>query len=852
MDYLNALYEKLVKISMINIFGENSPNIKNVSLSESEVYKLLSYSSMLALSTEDDDVIKSYEIISRAVEVYGDSYSRVLASSDFILSRIGNFPGRELLRKRFLNGDSPKLNFSLALERIARETENIIDGDIPLTDFQFNLFTLLNKKNVLSFSAPTSAGKSFVLSLDIVRRIKKHNKECVVYIVPTRALISEVSAKLRQSFYDEGMKDVAIRTVPSAIEVNNIRNGLIYVLTQERLSSLISDGYGKEFFINSLVVDEAHEIQKGKRGIILQNAIETVIDLYPNVSLLFSSPLIKNPEYFIELFKVNGSSSFFIENVSPVSQNVILASPIKNKIKQANISCLYNGGRMDLGSVNLDFSFRGGAKDTHPKFAKFISKGEDAIIIFSDGPANAENVAIELASLCDDFELTDSLHEFVEFIKSEIHENYSLAYCLSYGVGYHYGDMPAIIRTGIEQLFKSGDIKYIVCTSTLLQGVNLPAKHIIVENPYSGREPMRRSDFLNLSGRAGRLLKEFHGNVWCISPDKWDVKSFEGNKLQEITSAMSNVMYDGGEIILNLIDNIHLEGKDKELAEVAYAKLYHEIKDNDISAPYSLGYDLSGDPAEILEYNFEHIRKMTVTVPTDILRVHKTVRPEHLQYLYDFLISLEDVRELKLFSPMRAGGKACIDRAIEIIRDIFDWRITERQAKFVSMLAYQWMTGVTMARIIAYHVNRDKGVVKPDNVDEDKDGFITFQKRVTRVVRRVLKALETHVRYELVRYLSIYRDVLVYVLKVRGYEEDADKIEDIAAYLEFGSCDATVLNIMSLGMSRTTAIILSKKIKFGAGLSADQCLEIIKKHKLSALGLPMLCHNEVYELVRVS
>jgi replicative superfamily II helicase len=57
--------------------------------------------------------------------------------------------------------------------------------------------------------------------------------------------------------------------------------------------------------------------------------------------------------------------------------------------------------------------------------------------------------------------------------------------------------MPSIIRNGIEFFFKRGDIRFIVCTSTL-QGVNLPAKHLILENPHSGDEPMSRADFLNL------------------------------------------------------------------------------------------------------------------------------------------------------------------------------------------------------------------------------------------------------------------------------------------------------------------------------------------------------------------
>ena len=850
MNFFDELYYQLLKISIASLFKNSSFYFSLSELSEKEIYKLLSYSSILALSEDEDDIIKAYEIISRLLEIYGERYSGVLESSDLVLSRVGNFPGRELLRKRFFDGKKPELNLHLSLERIARETENFIDNGMYLTDFQYKLFSSLKINKVLSFSAPTSAGKSFVLSLDIVRKVREYSKECIVYIVPTRALITEVSSKIRQSFYDEKIYTVSIRTIPTVIDTDDIKNGLVYVLTQERLSSLLADAYGKNFTINSLIIDEAHEIQKGKRGIILQNTIETVIEFYPNVTLLFSSPLIKNPNYFIELFSIYKSSGYFIENISPVSQNIILASPVEGDTKKTDISFIHNNEKIYLGNIALPFCFRGSAKKIHPHFAKFISQDEESTIVFSARPSSAESVAIELANLCTDFLVTKELHNFIEFVKLEVHKYYSLVYCLTYGVGYHYGDMPSIIRSGIEQLFKSGDIKYIVCTSTLLQGVNLPAKHIIVDNPYSGDEPMRRADFLNLAGRAGRLLKEFHGNVWCIFPEKWDSKSFEGEKLQQITSAMSNVMFDGGEIILNLIDRIDQNDKEKELAEVAYAKLYHEIKGNNFEEPELLGYGLSGEPAEVLEYNFENIMKMKITVPEEILKIHKTVRPDHLQYLYDTLSSIEDIQELKLYSPKRKGGKGHIDKAIELIRDVFEWNISERFSKFISMLAYQWMKGVSMSSIIKYHV--ELNVSQPNNLTTDPESFIDFQKKVTRVVRRIFKYLEKHVRYELVRYIAIYRDMLIYVLKEKGYNDEADKIENVAAYLEFGSCDPTVLNIMSLGISRTSALLLHKKINFESCSSAEECLDLLRKINIDKLSLPNLCYNEISDVIRTS
>ncbi|MBF4344393.1 ATP-dependent DNA helicase, partial [Vibrio anguillarum] len=138
-------------------------------------------------------------------------------------------------------------------------------------------------------------------------------------------------------------------------------------------------------------------------------------------------------------------------------------------------------------------------------------------------------------------------------------------------------------RTGVEDLFRNGDVKVVCRTSTLLQGVNLPAKHIIIENPKSGDNGMTRADFLNLAGRAGRLLNEFHGNVWCIRPEEWESPCYTGDKLQTITSSISNILIDGGTELQKAINpdisDDSWDEKRQDEADVAIGKLYNDYLD---------------------------------------------------------------------------------------------------------------------------------------------------------------------------------------------------------------------------------------------------------------------------------
>lgn len=840
---IDELYSKLVKVSVNNIFGI----INDLSITLGDIYQLLSYSSILSLSERESDIKKAYDIVSRILEVNNSYNENVISACDLILSRIGNFPGRGLLRDKYNKGELPALNLSLSLERIGRETENTYN-DITLTNFQCRLLKSLTNNNYLSVSAPTSAGKSFVLSLAVIDKIKAYEKECVVYVVPTRALISEVSNKFRHECKQAGLSKVIIRTAPEIIETNSIEQGLIYVLTQERLVSLLSGSYGNSHFhIDTLLIDEAHEIQKGKRGIVLQNAIELALEKHPYMQVMFSSPLISNPEYFFSIFRWRKDGKAFIETISPVTQNVLLINQVRNNTKAINVKLNADGNPIDLGVYELDFVFRDNRKVQKAKLAEFISRSGGAVIVFEDTPSNAEGVAINIAEHFGELTLENDFKEFISSIEEEMHEQYTLITCLRSGVAFHYGNMPSIIRNGIEYFFKRGDIKFIVCTSTLLQGVNLPAKHLILENPHSGDEPMSRADFLNLAGRAGRLKYEFQGNVWCVRSNMWDNKSFEGENLQTISSAMSKVMEDGGSIISNAIDNVFLPTDDKELADVAFARFYQEVQRDGFQLSYF--YELEGTESnEMLEYNYDKVRRMKINIPEELLKLNSGTRPDYIQRLYDFFNHQDNLDDYILHSPYQKGGKARMDRAIEVIIDIFSWSISPQYAKLISVMAHQWMTSHSLKSMINYKIRNSHDLSELINRGGTVD---KIRKKTSSLIRDVLNTLENQVRYNLVRYLKIYRETLIYVLVAKGQKDKADKVENISAYLEFGSCNPTELSLMSLGLSRSTALFLKNKFKFPRESSPEDLIDFLLTKNMNSKNTPEFRLRELKDVLGV-
>ena len=74
--------------------------------------------------------------------------------------------------------------------------------------------------------------------------------------------------------------------------------------------------------------------------------------------------------------------------------------------------------------------------------------------------------------------------------------------------------MPYFLKDLVKSLFENKKINRLCCTSTLLEGVNLPAKNIILYKPKKSNDiPMDEFTIKNLAGRAGRLRHDYYGNV---------------------------------------------------------------------------------------------------------------------------------------------------------------------------------------------------------------------------------------------------------------------------------------------------------------------------------------------------
>ncbi|MDG6881099.1 ski2-like helicase [Phocoenobacter uteri] len=828
MNKLNEkeLIDNLVKYDLQRYLidlGFIVDNSSLIILTENDIKNLCNISSVFALSEKEEEQEIAYEIITKLFLNFVEEYPNLYSIAYAILSRLGNFPNRELLKSCIKDTISRNNNFLFELEINSREIENkisLIEGnDLLLTDFQKQFFDVLTDTNFFSVSAPTSAGKSFIFTLAIIQRLLKNNKEIIVLVVPTRALIKELSGKIIEKLKEfELIDNVDVRTIPIIENNDEINKGRVYILTQERLVTLLEQD---SLNIDTCFVDEAQEVQSN-RGVVLQNAIEILLSKYKNVKLFFASPLIKNPNYFSQLFNLNFHEEFFIEKVSPVGQNIIFISEVKNKPQKAHIKLLNKDSKQyDLGGVDLNFKFRN--VDKLIELAKQITKDGELSLIYCNGANEAEKKALSLSRELENIE-DKEINDLISFIKEDIHHEYSIIKCLKKGVAYHYGNMPSFVRSEIEQLASQNKLKYIFCTSTLLQGVNLPAKNIVLYKPKKGHNnPMRRADFLNLIGRAGRLKYEFQGNIWCIDPDSWSEKSFEGEKLQLVEGFFEKTILNETEQLIGIV---------------------HQEDSNDYTHVFGKFYsDFILGNKNIEKYrdkdSFDKIKKLLVEsqklefdidLPDKLIKKHCTIHPLKLQKMYDELMKIQDLND---FIPKNIGQKNInlnLKNIFQLIDNIFLSK-NNKQYQFYSYIASSWIHNVSIKEMILNYKQQ-------------------YKKEINSSIREILKTIERYIRYTYVINTNAYIDILKIVISEKLPDYDPESIPNLPLYLESGTSDKTILSLISLGLSRLTSIKLKSSKKF---ICKDptpiNCFNVLKQLNIDMLDIPEICKKEIRRLV---
>lgn len=815
-------YEAVYILSVIDSIGlDEFKNKIDELLEKIDWNNILGIASVLSYSGESDHIEAALRIAQTCIIPSSKCEEIQKSAATIILSNLTNERTITLAKeKKFLEEDFARhypnvFRLQTAGNKIANSVI-VREKEIELNKFQKEVFSKYFENTAISISAPTSVGKSYILYLTVIQSLIT-KKQTIVYLVPTRALISQVESDLRGLIKEYEIPDTNITSIP--LEEIEESNSNILVFTQERLHWYLV--YNNKVEISCLIVDEAHKIEDGNRGILLQNKIEEIVESYKEIKLIFSSPFTSNPEIFFRITPSIEVKSSINSQFVTVNQNLIYMSQVRGDKKSWKIRVDLNKESYELDKIKLKRSATS-KTEILALIVDKLSSRNPSNIIYANSPDQAEKIANYLLEIIEYESISEGIQNLIELIKSSVHKKYSLVDVLKKRIAFHYGNMPFHIKQIIEKLFKDGEIKYLVCTSTLLEGVNLPAKSIFIMNPQRGKgKPLEMNDFWNLAGRAGRWGKEFSGNIFCISPEGWEKPPESKKEQRQIVPALEKIEKDTKTFIDYLSEN---ESKSQSLkkSELGPAFSYY----------YSKFLQTKLDPESKfygeIKNKFNALKKQ-IEIPADILRKNPGISPIAQQQLFDSLKKhINDIEDYIPISPDRPEASAVYLKIFNLLSETITDSNPELNRYRVNLLI-KWMEGKPLSRLISdserYYKNKKSS------------------KKLNAIIRETMRDVENVIRFAFARDANCFIDLLKFKLEGTIKADLIAKIPPLNLWIELGLYQKTQISFVSIGLSRNSAIELAQKTQ-NISMTKVECINWLKEN-LEELKLSPLIIDEI-------
>lgn len=371
---------------------------------------------------------------------------------------------------------------------------------------------------------PTSAGKTLLAKFAIVQAKAFNEAGTVAYIVPTRALVNQVTFELRRDF---AKLNYAVEMAVPAFELDPTEARLlgdkidVLVTTPEKLDLLIRVDHAAVQHLTLVVADEAHNLQDGTRGARLELLLGTIKRERRDARFLLLSPFLPNGREIVTWLGEDRAlppiqvrwrpSRRIVGSVSAVGRLskrrlTLEALPASDNADVRAGTFIPIAPRTDVPSpVSISSLSRATAR---------ALRARGGVLVLCRGKGTAMSRAEELADDLGPLKALSPLASAVcEFIDAEVGATTPLTKAIRCGVAYHHAGLSQETRWLVERLIATGDVGIVCGTTTLAQGVNFPISTVIVETLAKGDKTLSFSDFWNIAGRAGRALMDPLGVV---------------------------------------------------------------------------------------------------------------------------------------------------------------------------------------------------------------------------------------------------------------------------------------------------------------------------------------------------
>ena len=411
-------------------------------------------------------------------------------------------------------------------------------------------------------SAPTTSGKTLIAELAALSAIDRGRK--AVFLLPTRALVNEQYAHFRRLYEPAGLQ-----VVRAAGSMNNHVGQMLEgrfelaVLTYEKFISLALRDPGLLRFVGTIVLDEMQILGEPDRGPLVElflTMLRRRHEREPGPQIIGLSAVLGEDHGLDEWLSAAAVST--TNRVVPLHEGVLTTTGRFRFIHR-------DSGAAD-GIEDYDdlLPQAEGFEELLPRLIGTLVADGEKVIVFRNSREKAQVTAEELANVLN---LPRAEHALAALSNSESSQSLDrLRRCLSGGVAFHIAPLSDADKLAIEKSFRDEDaneVRVLVSTTTLAQGVNLPADTVVIceldRRTNGGDTRYSVAEYKNIAGRAGRKGQRESGRSIILASEHEAQRRFEqyvGADVDGIRSALLRGRRDLRDVVLSAYANIPTAG----------------------------------------------------------------------------------------------------------------------------------------------------------------------------------------------------------------------------------------------------------------------------------------------------
>jgi ATP-dependent Lhr-like helicase len=340
---------------------------------------------------------------------------------------------------------------------------------------QVQAWPLISRGEDALVVAPTGSGKTEAALLPLLSRLvtEGHGEGIsLLYITPMRALNRDMLKRLQVWCARLGLT-VDIRhgdTLQAQRAKQSAHPPDVLVTTPETLQAVLPGRRMRENLshVKAVVVDELHNLVESKRGVQLTLGLQRLRKVAPGFQLVALSATVGTPEVAASFLFGEGKRNI-VKAEAPKEFAYAIEYPVPEPSNQSAAKATY------------------AAPDLAARLSRMneLIESHTSTLIFVNSRTVAEMLGEKLARLRKD-------------------------------VGVHHGSLPREERERVEQAFKDGVLKAMVCTSTLELGIDIGSVDLVVQY----MSPRQVTSLVQRVGRSGhRLGKISKGVLVTVSAD---------------------------------------------------------------------------------------------------------------------------------------------------------------------------------------------------------------------------------------------------------------------------------------------------------------------------------------------